>query len=349
MRWLVFVLALTGCDDLIGFGGAVPPLATIEISVTGDLPPDTVALRVALVWGQQWLGEARCFAPPASPELATALAAACRDPFAFTPARVAATVEIAPGAPATLELFELPSADVMVGDVSARVAYGSFVLYDDRDASGALELSRPELLPGNLNGPPEELDEDRTSADAILGASFVTMTEPDARLAFREGDFNAGAAFYPRSGCGAPLPSFSIVRAGGFSREAALAALAAGHLPDEDPASCAEQPLAVTALELQPREAREVACQQRRSDGQPRYRQPPDDDPGLATHPFACAPIADTGLTELVVAGTADAACKGLTEYTLRGCDTAADLTCDQPEWDFTATPPAWWPCPGAP
>jgi len=345
MKGLAMLALVAGCDDLIGFSGDVPPLATIDVTVTGAVPADTVALRVALVWGEQWVTETRCIGMPETPEVAATLAAACRDPFAFTPARVAASVDVVPGAAVPFALFELPGADVMVGGTSARVAYGSLVLYDDRDDSGALELSRPELLPGNLNGPPDDLDDDRTSADTILGASFVTMTAADARLAFREGAFDAGAAFYPRSGCGAPPPGFSILRAGGFTLEAALAAVAAGKLPDEDPASCAEQALAVTAIELAAGDAREVGCQQRATTGQPRYRQPPDDDPGLATHPYACAPVASAGLTELLVAGTADAVCKGLTHYTLRGCDTAGDLACDQPEWDFTSSPPAWWPC----
>ena len=26
--------------------------------------------------------------------------------------------------------------------------------------------------------------------------------------------------------------------------------------------------------------------------------------------------------------------------------DDAGDLSCELPEWDFTAAPPPWWPCP---
>ena len=93
--------------------------------------------------------------------------------------------------PATLTLSQLPAPDVMVGDVTARVAYASLVVFDDRDDSGTLELSRPRRPPfafederGFQPGRPDSLD-------VIYGASFVTMTAPDQRVAYREGAFDA--------------------------------------------------------------------------------------------------------------------------------------------------------------
>lgn len=353
---LALAAALPACDDLTGFGGEVQPLATLKLRLEGDLEAvresgaEGASLRIALVWGAQWLPERACLSPAAPPDLAAVLAAGCREPFAFTPARVAASAEAVPGVPLELPLFELPSADVMIGGLTARVAYGSLVVFDDRDASGSLELARPRRPPGSRNGPPDEADEDLATADIVYGASFVAMTEPDTRLAFREGAFNTAAAFYPRSGCGAPPPAFSILEAGGFSVAAALQAAAAGRLPPQDPASCRESATgdAAVAIALRPpAEVREVGCQQRRADGAVRYREPPAEPLDLAELPHACAPIADTDQVELVVATRPDDTCKGLTHYVLRGCDDAFDLACERPEWDFTAAPPSWWPCTG--
>jgi len=220
-------------------------------------------------------------------------------------------------------------------------------VFDDRDGSGTLELARPKRLVYDRNGPPDPLDDDLETEDAILGASFVAMTEPDTRLAFREGTFDLAAAFYPRSGCGAPPSAFSVVRAGGFTIEAALAATAAGRLPDEDPATCAEDAPDATAIAIAVRpgaEVQEVGCQQRRPDGATRYRQPPDEF-DLAAHLYACVAIPGTDLVDFAVAGEPTDTCKGLTHYTLRGCDQANDLACVSPEWDYRATPPPWWPC----
>lgn len=356
--FVVVLVALSGCGDLVGFDGDVPALATMQIEVRGDFETVRVpgatgeSLHVALVWGAQWLAETTCTTQPDSVELAATLAAGCRNPFAFTPNRVAGAVALEPGAIVSLPLFALPSADVMIGGLSSRIAYGSLVVFDDRDASGALELARPSRLPGNTNGPPDDGDGDLETADLIYGASFVTMTEPDSRVAFREGSFNATAAFYPRSGCGDPLPAFSVVRAGGFSLDDALAAAETGALPQQDPTLCSEAAMADTVVAIDFRanaDVREVGCQQRTANGNIAYRQPPTDAPDLTGRTTACHAIPETTLVELTISGRTDDTCKGLTHYTLRGCDDAADLACEAPEWDFTATPPSWWPCGGAP
>lgn len=355
MRWPLVLIA--GCGDLVGFGGPVPPLATIHVAATGDFESVRVPgatgedLQIALVWGTQWLQEPLCFLPPESPEVATVVAAGCRDPLAFTPVRVAAGVAIAPNEPTDLTLFELPSAEVMFGGVTARVAFGSLVVFDDRDHSGTLELARARRLP--VGGFDEEAGEHTTSNDIIYGASFVAMDEPDQRLAFREGAF-VETGFYPRHGCAPPLPAFSILGAGGFSLADALAATLAGTLPSEMPETCtAVTPDAVTvAIPLRPSgEVREVGCEQRRLDSSVRYRQPPSDSLDFTEHAFACAGIPQLGdeapsdLVQLVVASSPTDTCRGLTHYTLIGCD-EGKLVCDAPEWDFRANPPAWWPCP---
>jgi hypothetical protein len=343
-------LAAPACGDLVGFGGEVPPLATITVRATGEIAGD---LRVAVVWGAQWLPEPLCILPPDSAEVEAVIAAGCRDPLAFTPARVAASAPLVANTDTPLALDDLPAADVMVGSLDARIAYASLVVFDDVDHSGTLELATPARLPQRMTGPDDD-DEELVSRDVILGASFVSMTEPDRRLAFREGAY-APTGYYPRRGCGEPPPGFSVVSAGGFSLEAAITATAAGELPAQDPATCAEVALDATTVEIpvrDPRELLEVGCLRRLSDSSVRYAQPTDD-PGLANRSYACAGIPTfpgepaIDLVQLVVTGLPDDRCRGLTHYTLRGCDEGG-LECDTPEWDFVATPPAWWPCPGA-
>jgi hypothetical protein len=349
------VLAAIGCGRVEGFGGAAPPLATFRLKVTGDpplLPPADgapPAWRVALIWGAQWQTEPFCVLPPESAAAAAVIAAGCRDPFGFVPARVAASVPVIPGEEATVALAALPGADVLVGDVTARAAFGSFVVYDDRDGDGTLQLSRPHrtAIGGDDGGP----DQTRDSRDVVYGASFLTMTAPDQRAAFREGAF-VESAFYPRHGCDAPPASFSLLAAGGFSAQDGLASVAAGRLPAEDPASCAETApgdAVVGIAVLDPATVGEVACIERTDDSSVRYREPPSNPPDLTDRVTACAylPSFDAGsqssLIQFVVSGRSTDRCRGLTHYTLRGC--RENVACPVPDWDYTATPPAWWPC----
>lgn len=346
-------LALVGCDDLAGFSGDVPALTTIQLEVTGDLEavrdPDKpiTALRVALVWGAQWLPEPLCFLPPESAEVAAVVAAGCRDPLGFVPDRVSDTLAIAPNTPAELPIDQLPSADVMVGDVTARIAYASLVVFDDRDGTGRLELAR-----SRTSVRPPDPDFERTQQDVIYGASFVSMTEPDVRIALREGGYQP-TGFYPREGCGAPPAGFSVLAAGGFRFEDAIAATLAGQLPAQDPATCSEQlpEEAVVSVPLRaPAGLQELGCLGRSADSVVRYREPPEEPVDLELRTAACASIPDfgtgetEGLVQYLVTTRSDERCKGILHYVLRGCD--EDPTCEVPEWDRTANPPAWWPCP---
>jgi hypothetical protein len=353
---MIVAAAGVGCGDVAGFGGAVPPLASLHVEVTGDFAsvqqPGTgdPMLRVALVWGAQWLTEPLCILPPDPASAAPVIAAGCRDPFGFVPDRVASNAALEADGTATLELFDLPAADVMVGDVTSRVAYANLVIYDDRDGDGSLTLGRAARLAGRDDGRPD--DQGIATADLVYAASFVSMTEPDHRLAYREGGFDRTAAFYPRAGCGDPLPSFSIVSAGGFTARDALAAQLAGELPPEDPASCSEQAVDTPiALEFRaPAELHEVACEERRTDSSIRYREPPTDSPDLTRRTVGCSKVPDfgtgkaNGAIELVISGRSDDSCVGLTHYVLRGCRN--DATCALPQWDLTGNPPAWWSCP---
>ncbi|HEX3762999.1 MAG TPA: hypothetical protein VHW23_30090 [Kofleriaceae bacterium] len=347
--------ALAGCGNLSGFGGSVPPLATVHVQVTGDLAsvqvpgPGAPKLAAALVWGAQWLTEPLCVLPTSDASVQALIAAGCRDAFGFVPDRVAVNVPLGPDGTAELDLLDLPAADVMVGDVTARVAYASVVIYDDRDGDGTLTLGRASRLGGRDDGRPD--DSGVQTTDVVYAASFVSMTQPDRRLAFREGGFDRAAAFYPRAGCGDPLPSFSIVSAGGFSAQAALAAELAGQLPPEDPSACLEQPAdtPVTVAYRAPGPLRELACEERTLDSSIRYREPPADPIDLTSRTDACASVPDfgtgqaKGMTQYVVSGRSDDSCVGLTHYVLRGCRN--DPLCEQPQWDITKTPPSWWRC----
>lgn len=347
--------SLLGCDSLVGFGGDATPLVTIHVQTTGDFEsvrsplatdPD---LQVAVVWGTQWLPEALCFLPPESPEVAAAVSQGCRNPLSFTPTNVTSGGPITPGIPTDISLLELPAADLLFGDVTARVAYASLVVYDDRDHSGTLELARARRQPTRGFDP----EEDAPTNDVVYGASFLAMTEPDTRLAYREGAF-IETGYFPRHGCGVPLPAFSILTAGGFSIAAAVIATQNNMLPPEDPATCSENKpeTTVVSIPLRPTaEVREVGCEQRRTDSSVRYREPPEMSPDFTMHSYACAKIpsltgdsSENSQIQLIVATGADETCKGLTHYTLLGCD-EGKLMCDSPEWDYRATPPDWWPC----
>ncbi len=353
------LVAGAGCDDLRGFAGAEAPLARVEVVVSGQLealrPPGTLGetprLRVALVWGAQWLPEPLCFLPAESTEARAVQLAGCRDSFGFVPALVGASAPVVEGR-ASIALRSLPPGDVLVGGVTARVAYASVVVFDDRDGDGTLELGRALLEDSNEIDVTEPTPGD-TRRDIVYGASFVTMTAPDQRLAFREGGFDVNAAFYPRRGCGAPPRGFSVLGAGGFSEAEVLAAALAGMLPAQDPATCSEVPLDAALLKLElraPAELAAVACQEDEPTGFQTYHEP-EDAPldKLDQRTWACVTVRGTGTDgipaqhELVVADP-PGACRGVTHYALRACDGAP--TCERPEWDRTLTPPAGWPCP---
>jgi hypothetical protein len=350
--------ALGGCGNLQGLGGPAPPLVTFQIEATGDLgalrPPgitSEVSLQVALVWGAQWWAEPFCVPPPQSDAAKPVVAAGCRDPFGFVPAQVGASVPVSMNQPTTLSLNALPTADLLVGGVSSRVGYASLVLYDDRDGTGTLELSSPHPAPGGGRGGPPET-ESVDSNDVVYGASFITMTAPDLRVAYLDGTYQL-SGFYPRNGCGDPPAGFSILGAGGFTVADALAASAAGTVPmEQDLGACsvAQPDATVVPIAAQsPANVVEVSCAERTLDGSTRYRQPPPDLPDLNVRAFVCVPVpAPAGqppsdLTQVVVSGLPGDRCKGLTHYTLRGCN--EDVSCAIPDWDFTANPPSWWPC----
>jgi len=361
-------IAIGGCGKLVGLNTPVTPLAQIQFQVTGDFASvqraDTVgqapSLRVALVWGAQWLPEPFCVLPSESPAAAAVIAAGCPDSFRFVPDRAGADIAVQANVPATITLTNLPAADVMVGDVTARVAYASLIVYDDRNGNGAFDLRNP---------PPQHHDEGYdpgtpATRDIVYGASFISMTLPDQRVAYREGGFNTTVAFYPRNGCDPPPAGFSILSAGGFPRpdfsqpDVLLAALN-GQFPAETSCGMAALDQAVVTISLQAptTELTELSCTVNDASGTTFYAEPPATPFNLGIAPWACVgfpklPGDDGGVVsgqQLVIANAPDDPCQYITHYTLRGCDN--DPSCPAPDWDLTATPPAWWTtaCPTTP
>ena len=346
------LLILAGCGDLRGLEENVTPLVRIEVQADA---PDDPPLRVALVWGAQYLSDIFCLLPPASAEAAAVVAAGCRDPFGFVPQRVGADAPVVAGEATFIELIDLPAPDVMVGDLTARLGQGSFVLYEDVNKNGTLDLV---CLPRRGRGRDCDPEAKSEGGDVIHGASFVTMTEPDVRLAFREGGFNEASAFYPRVGCPAPPTGFSVLGAGGFSQAEALAALLRGELPAQDPATCTSTPAATARVPLRVRPTEEVSAvgcgAGEVENGFAEYDEPPYEAPD-PSRPYACVPVPDFGMLtgeapaeeevlQVVIAGMPDAPCKTVTHWLLKGCEN--DARCSNPEWDYSANPPTWWPCP---
>ena len=328
----------------------------------GSGPP---RLRAALVWGLQWLPEPFCVLPPESPEAAAVIAAGCRESFGFVPNRAGADIPITPGVPATIDLYTLPSADLMVGDITARIAYASVIVYDDRNGNGVLDFRHPQRQ--RRRG--ERISDTGGAPDAVYGASFISMTQPDRRVAFLEGDFSAlrSVAFYPRLGCADPPKSFSILSAGGFSAAAALTSGLAGTIPPEDdPSACATATLDDTIVVPIPPQApaalSQLACTTNDEGGVTYYRQAPADPTAppdtidLTHSTWACASLprigtaagAGSSAQQLVIAGPPRDPCRSTLHYTLRGCDN--DPFCASPSWPAPGTPvPSWWPCSTSP
>src|SRR4029078_11157674 len=133
---------------------------------------------------------------------------------------------------------KVPSARCGVGQGTARVAYPSLVVFDDRNDTGTLDLWQqfPSFINDDREGPPAIIGRDPPAI--IYGASFVTMTDPDRRVSYREGDFDDLSAFYPRAGCDPPTPGFSVLADGGFTAPAPVAPLLPGGTPPSDTVTC---------------------------------------------------------------------------------------------------------------
>lgn len=408
-------LAVACNDGVQGLDAPSAPLATLRIQLApGTDIADLQRPRVALLWAGQAIIETACWDAaltaalglPADATVAAVMAQGCRDPLGVVPAGPGESAPLAADGSADLSLWALPSAAYMVGDVSARIAHATVILYDDRDGDGSFRVQRPAWPragegeatggPGSGGGGPggggdghsgdepmapdefeESLDDGVTDGDIVVAASFVSMTQPDVRVTFREGGFDALSAFYPRAGCPAPPLGYAVLSADGFALIDAVSALADGQLPTTS--GCAASAFGPTApppivLTRRPLAAlRGVGCaigSAASADGRARYREPPDKAPWLSTSPWVCRPAGGGGAPGALAGGEGGeggaggkpgdpgaaaeelivpyptSSCPGLRHYVLRGCRN--DARCDQPDWDRSAHPPSWWPCAAA-
>ena len=295
---------------------------------------------------------------PSSGRCESVAQAGCRDNFGFVPLQVGADVPLEANGPTAIPIISLPSAAEMVGNPAARIAYASLIVYQDGNGNGILDLGHPadQQQRGQGNGNPNDAS---NSPDTVYGASFISMTQPDQRVAYREGDFNPGVAYYPRAGCASPPPSFSILSAGGFSVSDGLLSEVTGQFPPET--SCGTAPISepVTVALQDPATLAELACMVNNASGVTYYRKPPADDPrtvGSAGSAAISAPWACTNLPslsgddggvppgrQLVVAGPPGQRCLGTLHYTLRGCNN--NPSCPSPAtWDVSGSPPSGGP-----
>jgi hypothetical protein len=227
------------------------------------------------------------------------------------------------------------------------------IVYDDRNGNGVLDFRHPQRQRrggdsiGDAGGAP----------DAVYGASFISMTQPDRRVAFLEGDFSAlrSVAFYPRVGCADPPKSFSILSAGGFSAAAALTSGLAGTIPPEDdPSACATATLDDTIVVPIPPQApaalSQLACTTNDEGGVTYYRQAPADPKARPSSPidlthstWACASFPRIGTD----AGAGSSA-QQLVVASPVGPGIPADPRCTTPSAGATTTRSALHP-PGLP
>ena len=325
-------LAAACTDDLAGLDAEGSPLAELRVRVTGDFtalrPADTLQekprLRVGLLWGAQVQSDPFCLPLPGDALMTAVRKEGCRDPFGFVGARIGPSVPVEVGQEVVLPLFDLPLADLLIGDITARLAYASVVVFDDRDGNDVLGLWRATEWPSAASGPggkggpgsgmqaPKD-PEKAKKADLMYAASFVSMLKPDARLAYREGGYDVLSFYYPRWGCPEPPKGYSVLRAGGFELASLFAllanptaALAAG-LPGMATDTCGAKALNEIVLEL-PLQAtetfRDLVCARRAGNGMGSgfstngsitYREPPIEGLPLEKIAWTCQEVAQGG------------------------------------------------------
>jgi hypothetical protein len=311
-------LALAACGKLQGTGGIVPPLVTFNVSFTDPtmvLPQGiagTPSLQVGLVWGAQWLTEPFCVLRPESDAAKAVIDAGCRDTFGFVPARVDVSAPVAADGTAALPLFQLPTADVLIGDVTARVAY----------REGAFNTNGAFYPRAGCGDPP--------AGFSILAASGFSKEKAIAATL---------AGTLPQEDDPAmcsEMPSATVVP---IAAQAPTVVDEVGCDERTDDGSSRYREPPVDAPDLTDRVSACAHLSTFETGGLAGF------DGGVADGGAADGGAGlETSIVQFVVSGRSTDRCKGLTHYTLRGC--RESVTCALPDWDFTAKPPSWWTCP---
>ncbi|MFN7133882.1 MAG: hypothetical protein ACK4N5_17535, partial [Myxococcales bacterium] len=159
--------------------------------------------------------------------------------------------------------------------------------------------------------------------DRVLAASFFDLKRPQERLVFREGEPAGAGNFYPAPECGPPPPGFSVMRSGG---------LGSGQCTYSDTLS----PVQLTPLTAP--ESAAMSCRRTSGGGRGQIRDAEEDD-GPDDGPTPESFCLSREIWAYVRTGT----CSDVTFFALKGC--REDPFCEEPDWDYTQTPPTWWPC----
>jgi hypothetical protein len=331
-RVSIAFVALAACHGGVhDLGGAPDPILTIHVRLGAPLPSGLIHPRGGILWAGVPVYVPYCQESgpnPAQPSHTVSAVAkkACRDPFEVVPGIDGPSVALDPLATSfDIPILHLPPAAAMVGRLPSRVAYGSIIVYDDRNGDGALTFSRC----GNFGDRGDTAVSTTTTAtigatvfEPIYASSFSTLTNEETRLAYVEGDFDKSSFFYPN-------PSCEVLPPRGFSM------WIVGALLDSN-ATCMLAPIDREVV-VEPMTADslvDLACPEATRDAFP--REPPARAP--MTNPmllWECTPEGGLATANDVCA------CPNLRLYTLKGC--SADDACPIPEWNVP--PPPYWPC----
>ncbi len=356
-RAVAFALALAlaactgggGVDDL-----SLPSMPLVHVRGHVDLSAVHAAagghpLNAALVWGAVAHDNQACLKYPSNADLQKA----CPDPFGFVPGQVEVTAPVKQDGSFDLTLDHLPATGVSVGTDAARIAWGSVVVAADTDGNGTFDP-----LGGN-NSPRGST---ALLADQVVAASFSTLRQPQRRVGFLEGTWDAPllGLFYPFLGCPKPAAGFSELATPGIT----LGVDAKGNpILAPLPGSCTDDPISrvVEATPLSIDEGKALVC--RAMTNRTSIQQPPADvgsggklggDGGRGGGPPVGPPGGPSGTPAptpdkqvcldpqtLAIIGAGD--CPSIMIFPLVGCHD--DLTCQKPDWDLRKSPPTWWPC----
>jgi hypothetical protein len=297
------------CGDIHSTGNLGDPLVILDARVEGKLPDNISALllRASLIWETQSKELLECLDRAGTEEEVYA----CTTPEDFRPVQASRSVPIEPTFPASFEvpLYLLPDLAMLSGERSSLLGYGVLVVYEDGNRNMKLDLVPPGAL---------------ESQDTILASGIPTDENRRDLVVYREGKLSPLWKLFqhPPYGCPEPPQGFSVLTREYHASE--------GFSCTVVPASAATIPVHFEDSE----DLRQLICEpQFDIDTYPSEPPPPDREVTCHFH--------DT--LEYVM--DPSWYCQYRQVYQLAGCH--AYFGCQEPDWDLTDNPPAWWPCTG--